>query len=239
MVNIISRQEFESLSDANRHLVPITKMTGKKLRVAGTGVYVKDRENLFLVTANHVVNRERASLYIPWLPGRIFKIEGFRSICIEHPEVDVAVFLLREESPDFEPISVLADASQIGIKMLLAGFPASRSTSYNNVLRYEARFLKTETIENGGRFSVFNDKVNFVCDFHQEDILLGGGGRGRFADPWGMSGGAAYATSYLEGKYEYNLAGIITDWDPRRKEFIRCTKSQIISELMGKLSPIP
>lgn len=236
MAKAISKEELDLLGNTNRHIVPIAEMTGKKLRVVGTGVYVKAGDSTFIVTANHVLNEGRSNLYIPWLPGKIFKIEMFRAISVSHPEADVAVLLMRGESPEFVPISIQADSPEVGTEMLLAGFPASRSSSFNNTMRYEARFLKTETIENSGRFSVFSDKINFVCDFYKENILLGGGHRGDFVDPWGMSGGAALEIQYVNGEYEYRLAGIITDWDPKKKQFIRCTNTVIMLDLINNLA---
>lgn len=237
MPNIVSQQEFESLEAVNQHIVPITRMTGRRLRVVGTGVCIKYRESLFLATANHVLADSPDNVFIPWMPGMIIEAKSFRSIRIVHPNVDVAVFLLREESPCYTPVSLFVVDPQIGGDILLAGFPASRSTSFSKTLRYEARFLKTKTIENLGRFSQFDEKVNFVCDFHQKNILLGGGQRGSFTDPWGMSGGGVFEAHYVSGKYEYRLAGILTDWDPQKKQFMRCTKFSVISDLMEKLSP--
>lgn len=126
---------------------------GARLRALGSGVLLRLKEEVFLLTVAHVTDEmDRGSLLIP---GReeIVPIDGFRSH-VPLPvgstraadKIDIAYLRLSEQSrldvhSDFEPLEWnnlgIFDTLCEGDLYTFAGFPASRSKTRSGIVRGE------------------------------------------------------------------------------------------------------
>jgi len=228
----ISQSQFELLNAISPHLVPIVYRENGFMKPLGSSVFIKKANAHFLVTAYHVVeHKKRVEIFIPFKENYFSNIPAKRKLVINHPEVDLCIYPLEEIPANYIPIDYgsIGNCSRIDKEILLAGYPATRTKTYNNKIAFEMRFILTNIIKHKGFFRVFNEKANYICDFKQKKILNGSGTISRFPDPRGMSGGAMFEIWSEPGKKElcYKLAGIMTEWNPIEKKYIKCTKISI------------
>jgi hypothetical protein len=228
----ISQNQFDLLDEISPHLVPIVYKENGFMKPLGSSVYIKKANAHFLITALHVVeSKKREEIFIPFKENYFLNIPAKRKLVINHPEVDLCIYPLEEIPDTYIPIdySSIGNCSGMGKEVLLAGYPASRTKTYNKKIAFEMRFILTKVIKHEGFFDAFNEKANYVCNFKQKKILNGSGTICRFPDPWGMSGGAMFEIWSEPGKKEmsYKLSGIMTDWNPKERKYIKCTKISI------------
>jgi hypothetical protein len=76
-----------------------------------------------------------------------------------------------------------------------------------------------------------------VCDFKKEQVPTVTGQVVTFPDPYGMSGGPVFEAFYSEDHslLRYSLAGIMTEWNPEKKRYIRCTRSSLLRFMVDRL----
>lgn len=229
----ISQNEFDLLSRVSRHLIPIVYREDGKMKLLGSSVFIRKNDKHFLITALHVTkDRKSEDIFVPWQDNVFLAFSSFQELKISIPEFDLCIYALTEAPDTYVPIdySLIENCAGMGAKILLAGYPASRNkSSFNRRIDFENRFFKTTVIKNEGFFAIFNESANTVCDFKLNKVLNGSGTICRFPDSWGMSGGAMFEIRSVEGQdeIEYRLAGIMTEWNPSVKKYIKSTNISI------------
>jgi hypothetical protein len=224
--------------------VPILQLANDKddFEFVGTGVYIRRQDRHFVATANHVIHKiEPRRVLLLTSIDRASSIPARSCISRNDDKADIALYELLEPLHHFSPLAYdnvqpLTDEDSV---VYMLGIPATRvSRRSRQRIDFERRTVITRILRDGGQhFDQFDPQVNFVCDFKKEQVLNGNGQVVTFPDPYGMSGGPAFQPFYSEANalVGYSLVGIMTEWNPKKKRFIRCTKAQVLLFMIDSL----
>ncbi|MGX9728327.1 MAG: S1 family peptidase [Candidatus Electronema sp. VV] len=237
---------FESIKVIDKHLVPIlSAINDHFFQFKGTGVYIRKGMRHFLVTANHVVKtNEPDRILLPTDIDSFSSIQVRASIATRDENADIALFEMLQPLTHFSPIDYkdICDLTDDACAIYMIGFPASRvSLDKRKPIEFEQRIILTKKVDNGTQhFEHFDERTNFVCDFKKK-ALNGNGKIVTFPDPYGMSGGGVFEPSYSKTNVlsGYTLVGIMTEWNPRKKRYIRCTKASLLRFMIDHLCSTP
>ena len=236
--------QFDAQKKLIGHIVPILAGHSQNtLDFKGSAVYISRGDRRYLVTANHVI----ADYPLPEILvfneiGKASSISFRNLYTVSNDFTDIALFELQDELPAFEPFSYsnLAEVDSEENVFHLVGFPGSkvsRPRPARNTLIFAYYFVVSRPISGAEQyFKNFDPRANMIFEFKKKNILLGNGKVGNFPDPNGKSGGAVFELFFsCENKFlDYTLVGIMTQWNPSLKRFIRCTKAGIVKAMIDK-----
>jgi len=215
---------------------------GEDLEFQGTGVYIRNGTRYFLATANHVIHGlDPSQVVVPTGIGSFSSIQPRSCISTNEEKGDIALYELIEPLALFSYIDYenVRDLTVDGRHIYMMGFPATRvSRRSRGQIEFEQRIVLTRPVKDGHHhFRHFNERANFVCDFKKERVLNGKGNLVTFPDPYGMSGGGVFEAFYSQAHtlLGHTLVGIMTEWNPSKKRYIRCTRASVLLFMIDHL----
>jgi hypothetical protein len=230
-------RKLESISE---HLAPIFWLQDHVIDFYGTSIVFEWHGTQYLVTAAHVVRSFNHRRYGIVFDKSLQPIPFDRMCKIEHENVDLAVFRLERPICNHPIRSIIDDSFKItpNDKIMLAGFPHSKFKARRDNFESSPRFVFTQLNPViSTKHTDHDNNVNFYCDFTKQNTKFLDGTIGTFPNPNGMSGGPALLCEIVDGLLTaWSLAGILTDWDSRGQSFIRCTRAEIVLEIIEKIN---
>ena len=141
---LITEEQFKLLNKASSHIIPILLNQNGIIKLIDSSVYIKKNNDYYLLTALHVTEKHQSeNIFIPFKHGSFLNIPS-RQICkINQNEIDLCIYSLEEKLDLFIPIdyNLMENCTGIGAKILLSGFPATRTKNYDSKILFENRFI--------------------------------------------------------------------------------------------------
>ena len=234
--------QFDIAQKLAKHIVPIMIYNEEdKVKFNGSAVYIVYNNTKYLCTAEHVVSgvENNRVLILPEY-GKAISIPSTIVIKSNYDEGDIVIYKLNVEIKEFIPVNYndISDSDFDGEHITLIGFAGKNVKENTEGTLFNYSIIFSNIAEDGYKyFSNFNKEANFVCNYRKKNVLVGTGDIVTLPDPNGMSGGGAFETKYDNNNeiVSCRLVGIMTEWNPVIKKFIKCTNGRIIKFMISRL----
>jgi len=225
------------LTSAGLCVVPLYRMDRDRgPQFVGSSVYCKQDNIELLFTAKHVVEAvwpERFLFPYSQQETRILPCEGFHTTSDESD--DFCIAQLTGDLPMWRPFPLAGIGSFSTLpeyQHLLVGYPGSftkRSTRDVQKLKLQGYLTSPAPQKEYTRLTV-NPEKELIVLFKKEKVYDRNLKHINFPNPNGMSGGAVFQ---INEKFPQivTLVGIMTRWDPNRKNAIVATRFETIKNL--------
>jgi hypothetical protein len=191
-----------------------------------SAVYCMFKEQHFLITAKHSVQKDSHKLIIQLGEGMWDSVPTNRIVSPRLEEIDLAVIALREPLKCFQPITkdhilVKEPHESIPCRYIAVGYPGRKveSTSYG-IRSIKCKLVAKECSADEYHKLEANRETSILINFKKEKMFSDAEGTIVFVNPIGMSGGALFwihSSGMIEPKPAF-LVGILTDWLKKRGE---------------------
>lgn len=243
------------MSNITNSIIPII-INNKKPEHIGSGILVKIKKELFILTAAHVVDETSLNdILIPTTDGLkpflgiVTNLNLPNDITRSNDIIDIAYYRLNKDWDfqfDFniEPLDLcdinITDIPYENDNYAFIGYPAKKSkiedsTFSGKILNYSGGYIKTVNITKFG----FNPETNIVINFDRKKGVIINGHNEQLPLPNGISGGGifAYAKDKTQNsKDTFKLVGICHTYIPEKKIMIG-TKINILIAMIIKTNP--
>ena len=237
---------IESLA---RAIVPIFQKTvdGNSADPIGTGILISTKDNAYLASALHVLNKGTQLQPLFFFAGnnKIRELRGDLKVAPDPQDVGVLKFHGKRKSyPEVNRISLPFDwlranaVPRLDKSYIVLGFPSSRSdlNRYSKVARSELRSFQTSSLPLNDYTSLGVIEEDFLLlDFQRKDFYLLDGQQVTFPEPHGMSGGPVWLLRDYNGANDNRrtlLIGMVIEKDVSRGKYIKCVDIRVAQDLI-------
>lgn len=215
----------------HKSVISIFYIENNKIKLLGSGIYIKCNDYFFVLTAAHVQKETLQVMYademdhISTIPYIFYK---------PHSQLDIAVYLLKNKLENFyEPIeydfNLLPEDFH---KYFLLGYPGTQAKFYDEKMHAALRtFISTEDpnpVKNVEQFEL-------AIKFQRQKTYNDKGLKARFPLPYGMSGGPLFTFQVVDNRIEYNLFGLLTRYDDINDRTLIATRIEYLNEFMRRV----
>jgi hypothetical protein len=214
----------------HKFVIPIYKIKESKIKLLGTGFYLKVESKFFIITAEHVLSETYDVFYadsmehLSTIPYKYYK---------KQENIDLGLYYLKEQLKNFY-VPFELDITKKTLdknKYFLLGYPGTKSVYYNNKMHSALKtFITTKD---------FNPKIDvkefeLALSFTRQKTYIGTNERQRFPLPYGMSGGPVFTYQIDGNNLTYSLFGILTRYDVEHDKTLIATRIEFINELIRR-----
>lgn len=178
-----------TFNDANNPMLHCTpqiylqnKNNEKDVHPSGSGVFFKDNENYFLITAKHILNEVDRYHICVFINSQLVKLSGNWKYFIsanQYDNVDIAILRIEHQLVNlilFQYKFIIKETLSIDIKasnenlFILTGFPTKQTIKKGNVFHVEPlSFITQEIVLKRINKIHLNDKENIVVKYRRKD----------------------------------------------------------------------
>lgn len=220
-------------------VIPIFKGTSElHIEQIGTGFYISYKNNLYVITANHVFKEDFNVLY-PDSETTLGTIPYENPFASE--TVDLAVYPLKEPLKYiFKPYILsenLINNYSEG-KFFCCGYPATKCKFFNKQVKniFKTFISEYESNPNNEQFKI-DPRFEIPITFNRKDVISYTGENISFPYPNGMSGGPLFSFNMDDNKQlKYEIAGILTRYDANNEKTMVATNMRLVQLMLDRIN---
>jgi hypothetical protein len=226
------------MEELHHYIIPLYKRNhlNKIFEYVGSSVLCNFYGLKVLFTAAHVLEETQPEKpYLAYSEDRFMELPSNEIRVIRENDIDIGIAILAIDLPLYLSVDSLkfgSFCSDEKFQHILVGCPGSGTRhSDRNTQKTKIQGYVTSASEESEylRLNV-NKKEKFIVKFNKEKVYKENMKQFTFPNPNGMSGGGIFQFDENNaGKFE--LVGIMTDWDPHRKNAIIAAR---IDNIMNK-----
>lgn len=218
---------FKKMKELHRHIIPLYKRNhiDKRFEYVGSSVLCNFYGLQVIFTAAHVLEETKPEKpYLPYSEDEFIELPSNEIRVIIENDIDIGIAILAIDLP----LYLAVDVSRIGsfcseekFQHILVGCPGS-STKHSDRNTQKAKI--EGYITSAGEESEYmrlnvNLSEKFIVKFNKEKVYKENMKQFTFPNPNGMSGGGIFQFDETNAS-KFELVGIMTDWDTRKKNAI-------------------
>lgn len=219
-------------------IIPIFKGTSElHIEQIGTGFYVSYKDNLYVITANHVFKDDFNVLY-PDSETTLGTIPYENPFSSE--TIDLGVYPLKEPlkfvfKPYILPEKLIDNF--VGGHFFCCGYPATKCKFYNKQVKniFKTFISEYESSPDNKLFKV-DTRFEIPITFNRKEVISYEGEKTLFPYPNGMSGGPLFSFSVEnDNHFVYEIAGILTRYDADSEKTMVATNIRFVQLMLDKI----
>ncbi len=218
-------------------IVPLFVPEGRRIKLLGSGVYLRLEDRDFLVTAAHVIDESR-SLITALEPERVGSLPAV-GYFFYREWADVAITELSAPLTQFEPLQRVHiqnyDLMPKRMPLFGLGFPSSKTRIYSSTADCTVSVVISQEEDDEHYLMAGADRRKHIAiTFNKRDMRSANGQQVQAPDVYGMSGGGLF---WIHGQGRVVpspaiLVGILTHWDDSSLTTLVATKMTALNPLL-------